>query len=237
MSNSLWPHGVLHTKFPVLDYLSEFAQTHVHWIRDAIQQPHSLSPPSLPTLNTGLAKSSVNFLANPIPHSSKLKSLSPQCKIFLPTPAHNNLALLHLYLSKPKTVFKSTMHVFLFHMKSLSLKVKPISNLRGQEKKNNIGGQKLLLNSQYVFKWILLETKFINTVEIWHPWLSIFLRNYISSLMEVPGGGNGNPLQYSCWDNPMERGAWQAIVHGSTNSQTWLSNWVHTMEVSNQSIK
>ena len=44
------------------------------------------------------------------------------------------------------------MHVFLFHMKSLSLKVKPISNLRGQEKKNNIGGQKLLLNSQYVFK-------------------------------------------------------------------------------------
>ena len=29
-----------------------------------------------------------------------------------------------------------------------------------------------------------------------------------------PGGGNGNPLQYSCWDNPMDRGAWQARVHG-----------------------
>ena len=38
--------------------------------------------------------------------------------------------------------------------------------------------------------------------------------------MEVPEEGNGNPLQYSCWDNPMERGAWQATVHGSTNSQT-----------------
>ena len=29
-----------------------------------------------------------------------------------------------------------------------------------------------------------------------------------------PGGGNGHPLQYSCQDNPMDRGAWQAAVHG-----------------------
>ena len=29
-----------------------------------------------------------------------------------------------------------------------------------------------------------------------------------------PGGGNGNPLQYSCLKNPMNRRAWQAIVHG-----------------------
>ena len=28
-----------------------------------------------------------------------------------------------------------------------------------------------------------------------------------------PGGGHGNPLQYSCLENPMDRGAWQAIVH------------------------
>ena len=37
-----------------------------------------------------------------------------------------------------------------------------------------------------------------------------------------PGGGNGNPFQYSCLVNPMDRGAWQATVHGVTNSQTWL---------------
>ena len=36
------------------------------------------------------------------------------------------------------------------------------------------------------------------------------------------GGGNGNPLQYSCLDNPMERRAWQAIVHEVTKSQIWL---------------
>ena len=35
-----------------------------------------------------------------------------------------------------------------------------------------------------------------------------------------PGEGNGNPLQYSCLENPMDRGAWQAIVLGVTRSRT-----------------
>ena len=35
---------------------------------------------------------------------------------------------------------------------------------------------------------------------------------------EDPGEGNGNPLQYSCLENPMDRGTWQAIVHGVTES-------------------
>ena len=34
----------------------------------------------------------------------------------------------------------------------------------------------------------------------------------------IPGGGNGNPLQYSCLENPMDRGTWQATVHGVTES-------------------
>ena len=35
-----------------------------------------------------------------------------------------------------------------------------------------------------------------------------------------PGGGHGNPLQYSCLENPMDRGAWRATVHGVAKSQT-----------------
>ena len=35
-----------------------------------------------------------------------------------------------------------------------------------------------------------------------------------------PGGSHGQPLQYPCLENPMDRGAWQAIVHGVTKSQT-----------------
>ena len=42
-----------------------------------------------------------------------------------------------------------------------------------------------------------------------------------------PGGGNGNPLQYSCMENPMDGGAWWATVHGVAKSQTQLSDiWV-----------
>ena len=37
-----------------------------------------------------------------------------------------------------------------------------------------------------------------------------------------PGGGHGNPLQYSCLENPMDRGAWWAVVHGVSKSQTRL---------------
>ena len=40
-----------------------------------------------------------------------------------------------------------------------------------------------------------------------------------------PGEGNGNPLQYSCLENPMDGGAWSASVHGVTKSQTRLSDF------------
>ena len=42
----------------------------------------------------------------------------------------------------------------------------------------------------------------------------------IPGLGRSPGEGNGNPLQYSCLENPMDRGAWQAIVHGVAESWT-----------------
>ena len=38
-----------------------------------------------------------------------------------------------------------------------------------------------------------------------------------------PGRGNSSPLQYSCLENPLDRGAWQTIVHGVTKNQTQLS--------------
>ena len=39
-----------------------------------------------------------------------------------------------------------------------------------------------------------------------------------------PGGGNGNPHQYSCLENPMDRGAWWATAHRVTENWTPLSN-------------
>ena len=39
-----------------------------------------------------------------------------------------------------------------------------------------------------------------------------------------PGGGHGNQFQYSCLENPMDRGAWRATVHGLAKRQTQLSD-------------
>ena len=46
-----------------------------------------------------------------------------------------------------------------------------------------------------------------------------------------PGEGNGNPLQYSCLENPMDRGAWWAAVHGVAKSWTRLSEFTFTLRL------
>ena len=46
--------------------------------------------------------------------------------------------------------------------------------------------------------------------------------------MPCIGEGNGTPLQYFCLENPMDRGAWQATVHGVAKSWTWLSDQHNT---------
>ena len=43
---------------------------------------------------------------------------------------------------------------------------------------------------------------------------------WVQSLERSPGEGNGNPLQYSCLENPMDRGAWRATVHEV------MKNWI-----------
>ena len=46
--------------------------------------------------------------------------------------------------------------------------------------------------------------------------------DYTPGLGKVPGGGHGNPLQCSCLENLMDRGAWQAMAHRVAKSQTQL---------------
>ena len=50
----------------------------------------------------------------------------------------------------------------------------------------------------------------------------------IPGLGRSPKEGNGNPLQYSCLENSMDRGAWWATAHGVTKSQARLSTHTHT---------
>ena len=53
----------------------------------------------------------------------------------------------------------------------------------------------------------------------------------IRGLGRSPGEGNGSPLQYFCLENPMDRGAWQATVHGVVKSRTRLSDFTSLMEL------
>ena len=57
-----------------------------------------------------------------------------------------------------------------------------------------------------------------------------FCASIIAFLVAHPvnGEGNGNPLQYSCLKNPMDRGAWKAAVHGVAEGRTRLSNFTFT---------
>ena len=57
--------------------------------------------------------------------------------------------------------------------------------------------------------------------------------------VRIPGGRNGNPLQYSCLENPLDRGAWWGTVHGVAKSWPWLkwlSTHAHTGDASGFSL-
>ena len=51
----------------------------------------------------------------------------------------------------------------------------------------------------------------------------------VPGLGRSPGEGNGNPLQYSCLENPMDGGAWLATIHGVAKSRTRLSDFTFTI--------
>ena len=54
--------------------------------------------------------------------------------------------------------------------------------------------------------------------------VTIIYNSLSQDLKNIHGEGNGNSLLYSCLGNPMDRGAWQATVHGVAKSRTRLSN-------------
>ena len=60
--------------------------------------------------------------------------------------------------------------------------------------------------------------------------------NSIPGSGRSPGGGDGNPLQDSCLENPMDRGVWWATVHRVAKSRTWLK-WLSTHACSQKSVR
>ena len=82
--------------------------------------------------------------------------------------------------------------------------------------------------SSYFIKMLLVSDKFSReSVCVSNTYVNRCLCVYIY-IRRCLWEGNGTPLQYSCLENPMDGGAWWAIVHGVAKSQTRLSNFTFT---------
>ena len=68
-----------------------------------------------------------------------------------------------------------------------------------------------------------MKYRYWNFLKLWYNNLCAF-----SFLNTLHGEGNGTPLQYSCLENPMDRGAWWVAVHGVAKSRTRLSDFPFT---------
>ena len=75
-----------------------------------------------------------------------------------------------------------------------------------------------------------IETTFESSIQFFYTYQNVFIHilDIWECLVFVLGEGNGNPLQYSCLENPVDGEAWWAAVHGVAKSRTWLSDFTFT---------
>ena len=92
------------------------------------------------------------------------------------------------------------------------------------EEAQRAGGNKAEVELRKAFKLKPLECSKASVYNVGDP-------GSISGSGRSPEEGNGNPLQYSCLENPMDGGAWWAAVHGVGKSQTRLSDFTFTFFV------
>ena len=97
-------------------------------------------------------------------------------------------------------------------------------------------------------QWGRKELDITECLALWASQVALVVKNLPASAGDIrdsgsipglgrsPGEGNGNPLQYSCLENPMDREAWQAIVHRVAKSWTWLK-WLTMHTYFDQNMK
>ena len=103
-----------------------------------------------------------------------------------------------------RVIFKKISHFVMWYIISQFWYIKPSLHLRDK-----------------------LHLVMVHTGNIFEGILNITLSCRL--LLAVDGEGNGNPLQSSCWEISMDRGAWWATVHGVAKSWAWLSDSTHLL--------
>ena len=86
---------------------------------------------------------------------------------------------------------------------------------------NHVKVKLIRLKFSHHYSWVHLSLPILLVLFYW------LLLSY-KELSICIGEGNGNRLQYSCLENPMDGGAWKAVVHGVAEGQTWLSDLTFT---------
>ena len=81
-------------------------------------------------------------------------------------------------------------------------------------------------NEIYFLRYQKFQEFYIYTLLV--PLKNFFVASLWNHFYSFIGEGNGNPLQYSCLENPLDGGAWQATVHGVAKSRTRLSDFTFT---------
>ena len=79
-----------------------------------------------------------------------------------------------------------------------------------------------------LYQSIYLILSYCENMLIFFPAVGVVWKYILNSLYIIFREGNGTPLQYSCLENPMDRGAWKAAVHGVAEGRTQLSNFTFT---------
>ena len=83
------------------------------------------------------------------------------------------------------------------------------------------------MESQQVNGWLTLHLSFAVCSPSYYE-VGVFPGWFDLETFTTCSGGNGTPLQYSCLENPMDRGAWKAAVHGVAEGRTRLSDFPFT---------
>ena len=187
---------------PVLHHLPELAQTHVHWISDAIQPSHPLLSPSPSAFNLSQHQGLFQWVS----------SLHQVAKV-LAFQFQHSVQFSHSVESNSLRPHES-------HTPGL-----PVHHQFPEFTQTHVHWVKWVLNFVKYFLFLNLLIQWITLVGCERTSFAYLELNLLGHFI---GEGDSTPLQYSCLENPMDGGAWWAAVHGVAKSQTRLSDFTFT---------
>ena len=170
--------------FPVLHYLPEFAQIHVHWVSDAIQSSHPLSPSS--------------FAFNLSQHQGLFQRVFASGGQSIRVSASEAMMICGIPMSNSNNNLQGAIKLLLSVLLICSS-----GSLVVFSKGHKADG---------LPRWFTGKESACQCTSL------------IPGLGRYPGRGNGNPLQYPCLGNPMDRGAWWGVMEESMRSQRVRNN-------------